>query len=346
MIRYSCESCQRKLLIKPELAGQQSKCPCGVAFTVPRMASAAAPQIAEKPVAEEQASNKAVAAKPPASKPPAIQQTTATPATKPTKQATATITVPCSKCDRMLRAPATAAGKAVRCTCGSLVLVPEKEGETRRGSTVVSVVNDKGSGAWLSELPPPPEYQAARPESGAEFWYVDAEIEDNQQPAQLTVPDAREASHEYIRNAEKEIRENRNRTRGTASGSLAMAQITLILVGLLNVVLYSVMYVNAPNEVQQVMKSGDVAMSEETLLQWARVIYGAYIAAGTIMFLLGALIYQFPVFCPLAGLLLYIVAIGVGAVLDPFSLVKGIIIKVLVILALIKAVNDGAYYND
>ncbi len=40
------------------------------------------------------------------------------------------------------------------------------------------------------------------------------------------------------------------------------------------------------------------------------------------------------------------VAIGVSAVIDPTSLIKGIIIKVLVILALVKAVNDGSYYRD
>jgi len=64
------------------------------------------------------------------------------------------------------------------------------------------------------------------------------------------------------------------------------------------------------------------------------------------MIILGALIYQFPVFCPLAGLILYILAIVVSGVLNPMLLLKGIIIKILVIVALGKAVGDSASYRD
>jgi len=72
----------------------------------------------------------------------------------------------------------------------------------------------------------------------------------------------------------------------------------------------------------------------------------AFIAVGVTMIILGALIYQFPVFCPLAGLILYILAIVVSGVLNPMSLLKGIIIKILVIVALGKAVGDSASYRD
>jgi len=330
MIRFSCTSCQRKLLVKPELAGQRSKCPCGASFTVPTIAS--------------------VVAKPelPATKTPAAKPASKPATNLPVKPAEAAprVTIACSKCNRMLRAPATAAGKAVRCVCGNLVLVPQNVGETRRSSTVVSVVRDSPNGDWLSELPPPPRYQPPPPESGAEYWYVDADIDDQEQPTQTTIPDARQVSHEYIRNAEKEIREQRKRGQGEAAGSLGIAQVTLILVGLLTIALNGFLFFNSTNEVQQVMGSGDVAMSQDSLLRYVQILYGSFIAVGTVMLILGALIYQFPLFCPLAGLLLYLVAIGVSAVIDPMSLIKGIIIKVLVIIALAKAVNDGAYYQD
>ena len=317
MIRYSCTECQRTLLVKPSLAGKSSKCPCGASFTVPQIAKAVAP---------------------PAAKPP------------PAPHAASTVVLGCTKCDRQLRAPATAVGKAVRCPCGQLVMVPTQNApakntpttQTRRGSTVVTVVKNE-AGDWLKQLPPPQNPYTPPPQSGAEFWYVDVYPEDYEPPPPVTPPDARQLSHEYIRGAEKELQEQRKRG---GSGALATAQITLILVGLLTIALNGFLLFNAPNEVQEVMQGGNVAMTQESLLQFVQIFYGAFIAVGTIMIILGALIYQFPVFCPLAGLILYILAIVVSGVIDPMSLVKGIIIKVLVIVALGKAVGDGASYRN
>ena len=317
MIRYSCTSCQRKLLIKPELAGKPSKCPCGASFTVPLLAEAVAPPAPAPAVAPSQ---------------PAVKAPEEPP-----------ITVACTKCDRLLRTSAKSAGKAIPCKCGSLVLVPSK---TSSGSTVVSKVDRGPGGDWLQELPPPPKYQAPPSESGAEFWYVDADPEDLAPPPSTALPDARQVSHEYIRNAEKEIREQRKRGQGEAAGSLGIAQGTLIFVGLLTIALNSILYLNATNEVAQVMKAGDVAMSEDALLRFVRIIYGSFIAVGAIEVLLGALIYQFPLFCPLTGLIIFVLANLIIGVLNPMSLVKGIIIKILVVMALVKAVNDGAYYRD
>ncbi len=327
MIRYSCTDCQRKLLIKDDLAGQKSTCPCGASFVVP---SVSAQPATTQP---KSASTQAVKA-------------TASAHAQPASDSSPPLLIACSKCDRQLRAPASAAGKAVRCVCGSLVLVP-KPGEAQRGSTVVSVVDNANKGDWLSELPPPPQIQAAASDRGAEFWYVDADPEElTPPPSSTALPDARQVSHEYIRNAEKEIREQRRRGQGAAAGSLGVAQGTLIFVGILTIALNSFLYFNSENEVQQVMNSGDVAMSQEALLRFVRIFYGSFIAVGVVLMMLGALIYQFPLFCPLAGLIIYILAMIISAVIDPFSLVKGVIIKVLVVIALVKAVNDGAYYRD
>ncbi len=320
MIRYSCTHCQRTLLVKPALAGQSSKCPCGTPFTVPQVVNAA------QPTGTAAASTKAPA----------------------TPSEPNSVIVGCTKCSRQLRAPATAAGKAVRCTCGQLVMVPvsgvsPSNTSTKRGSTVVSVVRNETNGDWLRQLPPPQVLHAPPPQSGAEFWYVDVEPEEHEPPPPVTVPDARQLSHDYIRGAEKELREQRKRG---GSGALGTAQITLILVGLLTIGLNGFLLFNASNEVENVMKGGDVAISQQSLLQFVQIFYGSFIAVGVAMIILGALIYQFPVFCPLAGLILYILAIIVSGVLDPMSVIKGIIIKILVIVALAKAVGDGASYRD
>ncbi len=335
MIRYNCTECQRTLLVKPTLAGQRSTCPCGTAFTVPQIAKATATTVAT--ITKPTVTNPAPA-KP---KPPRLAKA----------RESNSLLVSCSKCDRQLRSPSSAAGKAVRCPCGQLVMVPVQnkpetqpgtKPETQRGTTVVSVVRTEPGGDWLNQLPPQQVLHAPPSQEGAEFWYVDAEQEDYEPPPPVIVPDARQLTHEYIRGAEKELQEQRKRG---GSGALGTAQVTLILVGLLSIGLNGFLLFNAPNEVQEVMKSGDVAMSQEALLQFVQIFYGAFMAVGAVMLLLGALIYQFPVFCPLAGLILYILAIIVSGILDPMSLLKGIIIKILVIVALGKAVGDGASYR-
>ncbi len=332
MIRYSCTECQRTLLVKPSLAGQSSKCPCGASFTVPQAVQAPVPVPAPAP--SSPARTAPVAAN------PALTNT------QPAQPANLTangLVVSCTKCDRQLRAPANAAGKAVRCPCGQLVLIPsQNKPEAKRGSTVVSVVRNKPGGDWLNQLPPQQVQHAPLPQNGAEFWYVDVEPEDYEPPPPVAPPDARQLSHEYIRGAEKELREQRKHGN---SGALGTAQVILILVGIVSIALNTFLFINAPDEVQKVMDGGDVRMSQEALLQFVQTFYGVFIAIGVIMLLLGALIYQFPVFCPLAGLILYILAIVVSGILNPMTLIKGAIIKVLVIVALCKAVGDGANYR-
>ena len=334
MIRYSCTECQRTLLIKPSLAGQGSTCPCGTSFTVPAAAKAAPPKAAF--VAPDQAQTASPA-------PQSKAQPTPQAGSIGNSDSTNSLVVGCSKCARQLRAPSTAAGKAVRCPCGELVMVPaQKSPEAKRGSTVVSVVRKETNNDWLKALPPPQVLHAPPPQNGAEFWYVDVEPEDYQPPPPVTVPDARQLSHDYIRGAEKELREQRKRG---SSGALGTAQVLMILVGLISIGVNGFLFYNAPNEVQEAMKGGDVPMSQEALLRFVQLLYGAFIAVGVAMLILGALIYQFPVFCPLAGLILYIIAMIVSGILNPASLLKGIIFKVLVILALGKAVGDGANYR-
>jgi DNA-directed RNA polymerase subunit RPC12/RpoP len=325
MIRYSCNHCQRTLLIKPSLAGQSSACPCGVLFTVPQAAKAAAPLVANSAAPKSQPTQ---------------------PAQQPRSQPVASsnsLVVSCSKCNRQLRAPSTAADKAVRCPCGQLVMVPsQKATETKRGSTVVSVVRNESNNDWLKSLPPPQVLNAPPPQNGAEFWYVDADPEDYEPPPPVTVPDAKQLSHEYIRGAEKELREQR---RQGSSGALGAAQVLMILVGLTTIGLNGFLLYNAPNEVQQVIKDEDAGFSETALLRVAQTVYGVFIALGITMIILGALIYQFPVFCPLAGLIIYILAMIISGVLNPSLIFKGIIFKVLTVVALGKAVGDGASYR-
>ena len=78
-----------------------------------------------------------------------------------------------------------------------------------------------------------------------------------------------------------------------------------------------------------------------------KLITGGFAATGVLFILLGILVYQFPVPCTVTGLVLYIGAIGLGALLNPLSLAQGIIVKVLIIMGLVKSVKSAfAYTNE
>jgi DNA-directed RNA polymerase subunit M/transcription elongation factor TFIIS len=149
----------------------------------------------------------------------------------------------------------------------------------------------------------------------------------------------------YLLNAESELRQERATASGNASGSLRTAQVILIIVGVLTILLNGFLFLQAENEVDAVMRGGDAQIDRGSLLLFVRVFYGAFMGLGVAFIALGILVYKFPVFCPVAGLVLYILGIAVTGILDPATLIKGIVLKVIFIIALIKAVNDGAYYR-
>ncbi len=130
-----------------------------------------------------------------------------------------------------------------------------------------------------------------------------------------------------------------------ASGSLSTAKWIMIVVGLLTVAVNIFLFLNAEAEVNTVMQQGQADLDAGTLLLFVRVFYGGFILSGLVMITLGALVYQFPLASPIAGLVIYLLGIVIVALLDPLSLLRGIIFKILIISGLIKAINDGAYYK-
>ena len=78
-----------------------------------------------------------------------------------------------------------------------------------------------------------------------------------------------------------------------------------------------------------------------------KLLTGGFAATGVLFILLGILVYQFPIPCTIAGLVLYIGAIGVGAWLNPLSVAQGLIVKIFIIVGLVKSVKSAfAYTNE
>lgn len=99
-MEHTCPSCQIRLRVPDESAGKKVRCKCGaVSMVATAVQATAAP--ADKPAAHSEA--------PKAASGSAAGQS---------------IMLTCSSCQQTLRAPPSAAGKAVRCKCGQIVQVP------------------------------------------------------------------------------------------------------------------------------------------------------------------------------------------------------------------------------
>jgi uncharacterized integral membrane protein len=235
----------------------------------------------------------------------------------------------CSGCQRSLQVKDDLIGKKVKCPCGKLQLVPESVNATGSNDQPhQSIAND-----WLNELPLQPP-----PISGSSF---------NSSANPYAAPERENSpSGDYLQKAETDAHQSRSSERGATSKSLNSARWILIIVGILTILLNTFLLINSQKEVQEVIQQqGEVDISAAGLLLFVRVIYGGFILFGCIFIALGLVVYQFPLMAPLTGLILYVLGAIVSGLFDPTSLLKGIILKIIIVVALIKAINEGAYYK-
>ncbi len=80
-------------------------------------------------------------------------------------------------------------------------------------------------------------------------------------------------------------------------------------------------------------------------LRSVQVANGIGVLLGLIFLACGAYVYQYPVPATITSLVLYIGAAAVYGVLDPTTLAKGFIIKILIVVALFKAVQSALAYE-
>jgi len=136
---------------------------------------------------------------------------------------------------------------------------------------------------------------------------------------------------------------------------LNQARNTLIVIGLLTLAFNGFMYYNAPHEVNQllnaeVQKAGFGAMidpqARQNILTTLYALYGATAGLGLLFIFLGIIIKKFPVPITILSLVLYLAATALFACLEPMSLLQGIIVKVFIVLALVRAIRAARAYQE
>lgn len=123
---------------------------------------------------------------------------------------------------------------------------------------------------------------------------------------------------------------------------LGGAKGALIVVGVLTMAINGFMFGNAENEVRELnlLNPGEVVTA-------VKMIYGSAFLLGLALCLCGLFVRKWPVPMTLCGLILYLLGTAAFALLDPMSLLQGVIVKIFIVILLVKSVKTAfAYQQD
>lgn len=70
-----------------------------------------------------------------------------------------------------------------------------------------------------------------------------------------------------------------------------------------------------------------------------------FAGVGFTYFILGAFIYSAPVACTILGLILYVAGWAISAAMNPVMLANGIVIKIIIVMALVRAIQAAIAYQ-
>ncbi|MGE3805875.1 MAG: hypothetical protein AB7K24_14465 [Gemmataceae bacterium] len=139
---------------------------------------------------------------------------------------------------------------------------------------------------------------------------------------------------------------------------LDSARAILYVVGALFVILNLALLLNARNEMKQVIQKevqklgpgmivdqAKAAEVENTGVRILRIIYGSFVALGVVFIIFGAMVKSYPVPITITALVLFLGYQALIVFFDPSNLAKGIILKVIVIVGLVKAIQAAIAYQ-
>jgi hypothetical protein len=143
------------------------------------------------------------------------------------------------------------------------------------------------------------------------------------------------------------------------SKELKTARTTLIAVGVITLLANGVMALLAKGMVDKAfeaeirnMQQPGMVLDQDQLNQLkqqavtsTQLICFGFAAVGLVFIGLGVFVNKAPVVCTAIGLVLYIAGWAITAVLDPTMIAKGIILKIIIIVALVKALQAAIAYQ-
>jgi len=143
------------------------------------------------------------------------------------------------------------------------------------------------------------------------------------------------------------------------SKQLHSARTILLVVGILTVLVNGFFVFMAKSMVEKqfetdladlrrqgmVIDDSKVEELREGAISSTRLINGIGLALGMVFIFLGANVKKYPIPMTITGLILYLGSAAVFGLIDPTTLVRGIIIKILIVVGLFKAVQSAIAYE-
>jgi hypothetical protein len=132
---------------------------------------------------------------------------------------------------------------------------------------------------------------------------------------------------------------------------IRQAQILLVIIGILTLAVNGFMFANTENEIDQELKKAGInrAMFPRDKLDEVRrfcyTVYGAGIGIGAFFLLMGAIVKTAPVPVTIVSLVVYVLANIAFIFLNPENLAQGVVIKIVIIIGLIKAIQAAVAYE-
>ena len=143
--------------------------------------------------------------------------------------------------------------------------------------------------------------------------------------------------------------------------NLSSARSLLIVVGVLWVIINLVSLALLSDQISKAAKEHAIASVppgtpvdpvkikevEQVMLVGAYIYAGARVALGVLFIIFGLMVKMFPVPITIISLVLYVGAVAVNGLLDPMTLMQGIIFKIIIVVLLFKSIQAAiAYQNE
>lgn len=94
-----------------------------------------------------------------------------------------------------------------------------------------------------------------------------------------------------------------------------------------------------------VVDDAEVQQLKQSAILIAQAILGGAVALGVVFIVFGIMVNKFPVPITVTSLVLYIGATAIFGLIDPTTLLRGIIIKIIIVVALFKSVQAALAYQ-
>jgi hypothetical protein len=143
------------------------------------------------------------------------------------------------------------------------------------------------------------------------------------------------------------------------SSQLGTARGILLFIGVLTVAANAFFYTQIEKQVDEELNKQVQALRgqgmiadpvelkkiRESAIQIAKLIQGGAVLLGVVFIIMGVMVKQYPVPITITALVLYIGATAIFGFIEPSSLIRGIIIKVIIVVALAKSVQTALAYQ-